>query len=196
MFSSPPSAIATFLRMAAVNFTSDSSARCGWVGQRDQRGSIDIIWNCVSALLICPWVMLHLNVPAKGEEFWPVFVCKSRYLFLAVFIPELLTVIAFGQWATAKRSVAEMKQLGHEGWSMVHAFYAEMGRLSCKLETRPFSLLQRGRYNISCRKGIASYLVLPSRFPFGFRGRLMSATRLCRKPKEQIQRVFSTSLGF
>lgn len=143
--------------MAAVNSTSDSSARRGWVGQPDQRGSIDIIWNCVSALLICLWVMLHLNVPAKGEGFWLVFVRKSRYLFLAVFIPELLTVIAIGQWAAAKRSVAEMKQLGHEGWSMVHAFYAEMGGFVLQARDTPSFpvtaqqiqyLLQKGYMNV------------------------------------------------
>lgn len=119
--------------------TSDTPARLGWFAQPDQRGSIDILWTCVSALLICLWVMLHLNVPAKDEGFWPVFIRKSRYLFLAILTPELLTVIAIGQWAAAKRSVANMQQVGRHGWTMVHAFYTEMGGcVLLAIDTPPF----------------------------------------------------------
>lgn len=46
---------------------------------------------------------------------------------LALLAPELVMLFAAGLWASAKRSVAYMAQLGVENWSMVHAFYADSG---------------------------------------------------------------------
>ena len=41
--------------------------------------------------------------------------------------PELLIGIAAGQWALAKKSVEAFKASKHEGWTLQHAFYANMG---------------------------------------------------------------------
>lgn len=71
--------------------------------------------------------MLHLNVPAKEDTFWTLFFRRMRWLVLALLAPELLMLFASGQWASAKRSVTDMKALGHQNWSMIHAFYADSG---------------------------------------------------------------------
>lgn len=99
----------------------------GWVDQPSERGTIDIIWSCVATLFVCVWVMLHLNVPAKEDGIWTLFFRRIRWLVLALLAPELLMLFASGQWASAKRSVADMRALGYEDWSMIHAFYADSG---------------------------------------------------------------------
>ena len=104
-----------------------SSGISGWVSQPEQRGSIDIIWSCLATLFVCVWVMIHLNVPAHNDSNWTLFVRRSRWLLLAILAPELVMLFASGQWASAKQSVSEMKALGFESWSMVHAFYADSG---------------------------------------------------------------------
>lgn len=98
-----------------------------WVSQPNQRGTIDIIWDCVTTLAICCWVMLHLNVPAKSDSVWSLMLRKARWLTLALLAPELVMLFACGQWASAKRSVADMQQLGQQDWTMIHAFYADSG---------------------------------------------------------------------
>jgi squalene monooxygenase len=50
-----------------------------------------------------------------------------RWAALAVCAPELLTLFAVMQWNAANISVAEMKELGEENWSVVHAFNANAG---------------------------------------------------------------------
>lgn len=45
----------------------------------------------------------------------------------ALLSPELVMLFACGQWASAQRSVADMHSLGYQNWTMVHAFYADMG---------------------------------------------------------------------
>ena len=99
----------------------------GWVDSPNQRGTIDIIWSCVTTLAICCWVMLHLNVPAKTDNLWALFLRRARWLMLALLSPELVMLFACGQWASAQRSVADMHSLGKQDWTMIHAFYADMG---------------------------------------------------------------------
>src|SRR5271156_3570535 len=99
----------------------------GWQSSPNSRGTIDILWSCASTLFICVWVMLHLNVPAESDTLWTLYLRKAKWLLLALLAPELLMLFASGQWASAKRSVTDMEQLGVANWSMVHAFYADSG---------------------------------------------------------------------
>ena len=101
--------------------------RCGWVSSPDGRGTLDIFWSCASALFICLWVMLHLNVPAEEDGQWRIFCRKSRWLLLGLLAPEVLLLSASGQWASAQRSVRDMRALGYKEWTMAHAFYADSG---------------------------------------------------------------------
>ena len=103
------------------------SEKYGCVDQPSERGTIDIIWGCLATLFVCVWVMLHLNVPAKDDSDWTLFLRRTRWLTVAVLAPELVMLFASGQWASAKRSVGEMEASGFGGWSMVHAFYADSG---------------------------------------------------------------------
>jgi squalene monooxygenase len=101
--------------------------RLGWTSAPNQRGSVDIIWGCVLVLFVCVWAVLHHNVPLKSDHYWSVFSRKLRWATLAVCAPELLTLFAIMQWNAANISVAEMKVLGEEDWTVVHAFYANGG---------------------------------------------------------------------
>ena len=101
--------------------------RFGWVSSPNVRGTLDIIWNCVSTLFLCLWSMLHLNIPAKHDTFWTKFFRKLRWLILGVLAPELPMLFAQGQWSSAKRSVGEMQALGFSEWTLQHAFYADGG---------------------------------------------------------------------
>jgi hypothetical protein len=104
-------------------------SRRGWVGSPDERGTLDIVWSCVSTLFICLWSMLHLNLPSRKDTFWNIFWRKARWLLLGILAPEVPMLFACGQWASAKRSVEEMRTLGfdEEEWSLEHAYNADSG---------------------------------------------------------------------
>jgi squalene monooxygenase len=101
--------------------------RLGWVSSPNRRGTMGIIWSCLLALFVCVWAVLHHNVPSKTDSSWRIFKRKMRWATLAVCAPELLTLFAVMQWNAANISVAEMRELGEENWSVVHAFYANAG---------------------------------------------------------------------
>lgn len=116
----------------------------GWVPQPNARGTMDIVYSCASTIFVCVWVMLHLNVPAKHDSAWTRLLRKLRWFVLALLAPELLMLFAGGQWASAKRSVDDMKALGIEGWTSVHAFYADSGGFLLHApDSKPFPVTAR-----------------------------------------------------
>ena len=112
---------------AAVMHIAEGRSRLGYVGQPDYRGTIDIIWSCLITLGICVWAMLHLNVPARTDSEFTLILRRSRWMLIAVLAPELVMLFAIGQWASAKRSLSDMRDLGHRDWTMVHGFFADSG---------------------------------------------------------------------
>ncbi|KAK5659946.1 hypothetical protein OQA88_13411 [Cercophora sp. LCS_1] len=99
----------------------------GWVSSPNTRGTVDILFENFLALFVCVWTVLHHNLQAKHEGFWTVFLRKCRWAVLAVAAPEMLTLFAIMQWNAANISVKEMRSIGVEPWTIVHAFYANAG---------------------------------------------------------------------
>ncbi|KAF2807424.1 uncharacterized protein BDZ99DRAFT_510297 [Mytilinidion resinicola] len=122
------------------------TTRRGWVSSPNERGTMDIIWSCVSTLFICLWSMLHLNVPSKKDSFWTIVWRKARWLLLGILAPEVPMLFACGQWASAKRSVNDMRKLGFSDaeWSLEHAWYADSGGFELQpLEGEPLPITAR-----------------------------------------------------
>jgi len=40
----------------------------GWVPEPEGRGTVGLLWTCLSTLFICVWASLHLNVPPRGKS--------------------------------------------------------------------------------------------------------------------------------
>ena len=112
---------------AAAVTTLPTTQLVGWVPQPNQRGTIDIISSCVTTLAICVWAMLHLNVPASSDSEWALFLRRLRWMGLGVLAPEVVILFASGQWASARRSVKDMRSLGHKDWTLTHGFFADSG---------------------------------------------------------------------
>jgi hypothetical protein len=123
-----------------LNMSSGDILTQGWQSAQNERGTIDILWSCASTLFICVWVMMHLNIPSRRDRKWTIYLRKAKWLVLGVLAPELVMLFASGQWASAKRSVRDMRHLEakrniceekqeecEDRWTMTHAFYADSG---------------------------------------------------------------------
>ncbi|KAI1272455.1 hypothetical protein F5Y07DRAFT_302241 [Xylaria sp. FL0933] len=110
-----------------VNATLPSDGRRGWVSSPDTRGTMDIIWPCLTAIALVLWTMLHLNLPASSDSEKTVALRKLRWLLLGLLAPELLMMFAFAQFTSAQQSVEDMKNLDRKHWTLVHGFYADSG---------------------------------------------------------------------
>jgi len=118
---------APFLMASTSANGTTNSGRHGWVPSPDTRGTMDIIWPCLSTLILCLFSMLHLNVPERDEGSTARLLRKLRWFLLSILAPELPMLFAFSQLSSARQSVRDMKALGIDSWTVTHGFYADSG---------------------------------------------------------------------
>ncbi|KAH8665632.1 hypothetical protein BGZ61DRAFT_366339 [Ilyonectria robusta] len=118
----------------------------GFVSSPNTRGTLDILWTCLSVLLICTWSILHLNVPMQSTPngkaqkylrsahrlFW-----KLMWMMANVIAPEW----PFGKaWAdylsvsSVEKRFEELKEEDQVHWSRTHCYFANMGGIAIKFE--------------------------------------------------------------
>jgi hypothetical protein len=115
--------------------------RYGWVPTPSTRGTMDIIWPCLSAIALLLWSMLHLNVPSSSDSERTIALRKVRWLLVGLLAPELTMMFAFAQLTSAQRSVKDMKALGKSSWSLTHGFYADSGGFQLHTrDSKPFPI--------------------------------------------------------
>ncbi|OCK94430.1 uncharacterized protein K441DRAFT_721108 [Cenococcum geophilum 1.58] len=121
--------------------------RLSWQSSPNQRGTLDIVWSCVSASSLYLWTMLHLNVPTRTDTYMVIFWRKLRWLTLG--------------YASAKQSVDNFRASGctKEEWTIYHAFYADSGGFVLQpSHSQPFPLTARQLHYLVQRK----YVQLPN----------------------------------
>lgn len=99
----------------------------GWTSSPNGRGTSDILSNSCLTLILCTWTVLCLNVYPPSYGRWKSAFRKSLMAGFTFFGPEFVFQLALGQWCSADRSVKKFRESGYQGWSMKHAFFADMG---------------------------------------------------------------------
>lgn len=100
----------------------------GWEPTPSSRGTLSIIYSCATVLVTATWSLLHLNVPGENDSLVQSSFRKARWGIFAIFAPDLLILVAASQWASARDSVKQMRELNDDNsWTSVHAFYANSG---------------------------------------------------------------------
>ena len=162
---------ATNTTLAGSNNTQDANIRQGWTPPPDGRGTLNILWSCISTMVLCSWSILCMNIPGPQESKYEVLWRKLSLTALGVLCPEVVFTLAVGQWLSARRSVKDFKATDliigsakagdtKERWTMKEAFFADMGGFI--LHTRdqlPFPLDAKQLHYLVSRR----YLKLPDR---------------------------------
>ncbi|ESK86171.1 hypothetical protein Moror_10965 [Moniliophthora roreri MCA 2997] len=84
----------------------------------------DILWSCLSVVLICTWVAIHPNIPHVETHPAVVVYQNLELMVIALLAPELIILWAMRQWISA-RDIA--KEFGKYGWGKTHGFFLLMG---------------------------------------------------------------------
>ena len=126
-----------------------STDRVGWVSTPPGRSTMNIVWSCVSILLVCTYKCLHFNIPSFEEKgagwytlvlkgwsiyYWPKWLLIRSYLrklgwMLGVALaPEVGVGLAVMEYFQACKDLEEVKGRWPDlEIDLVHAFYARMG---------------------------------------------------------------------
>lgn len=126
------------------NFTSDLASH-GWVSEPNGRGTWNILSTCVLTIVLCCWTSMCPNIPAPQNGTFTQLRDQLHLALMGVLGPEFLLMVTLGEWSSARASVKvrcsigttfiifhscfqqEFRRLGHDDWTMMHGFYADMG---------------------------------------------------------------------
>ncbi|KAM6501423.1 hypothetical protein JOM56_004437 [Amanita muscaria] len=114
---------------AALSTATSSSTTCDDIN--NCRTVSSIVYNCLSTMLLCTWVALHLNVPIDPwEADWKILMTRISWMLLALVAPEVVLFRAFRQWVGGCGQMElKLKADPTCDWTETHAMLARMGGL-------------------------------------------------------------------
>lgn len=94
-----------------------------WTASPRGRGSIDILWSCLSTLALCVWTAVHPNVPLVYRL--RRAVCHRLGLMaLAIIFPEIIISEALNQLLLARRLMIDVNQANRYTVLLIHSLFA------------------------------------------------------------------------
>lgn len=110
-----------------------------FVGAPNVRSTLDIVWTCISVLILSSWSILHLNVPEQFEpqtkwQAWRLDAArlgkKIQWVLIILVVPEMIVAHAIMALRSAYLNTAWLRRYAEQDgvpWSRVHTFFADMG---------------------------------------------------------------------
>lgn len=138
--------------MAPASNIPPPEGNAGWTQPPSARGTLDIIWSCLSTVFICCWLVVHLDVPSPQTSHWHRLRDRLLCLGFAALAPELILAVAIKDFLDAKACIKQLRsnlKAGPIDWSMVHGFYICMGGFCIRLRKDRFSEATDGWLNPS-----------------------------------------------
>ena len=124
----------------AIQNLTDSTLVRGFVTADCGRGTIDILWSCLTAIFLSIWTVIHLPVPCFDIERPDNFrrkVVRSRVgtSLAALLVPEAVLAIALGEITGAYGTSIKMQKLSINA-NLTHGFFVQMGGFCLRAPTR------------------------------------------------------------
>lgn len=96
------------------------------------RGTVGIIWNCLTTILLCTWTVLH------SDSVGVTTLQKLGEFALVLVVPESLAGAALHDFFHALRHRNEIRKQGSgwEKWTIKQSFLARMGGLDAGFDAR------------------------------------------------------------
>ena len=100
-----------------------AQALVGWVLESPGRGSLGLIFSCLSTIFLCTWVVIHPRVYKRPS----LHRLHKFTLFLkTILAPEFIAVEGLQEWTQARKMVKNCAGLTGGCLKLVHAFYVGM----------------------------------------------------------------------
>ena len=93
-----------------------------------KRTQYEIVWNCLTTIIICTWVSIHPNIPPQHKGHLGVFWRRIKLMLWSLIVPELILGWAFRQWLAAREIEKEYK-------GAIHIFFV---RYQILIKPRPW----------------------------------------------------------
>lgn len=113
------------------------------------RSTLDIAWSSLATIIACTFTVLHLNVPEQRDGrdpgwkgsvkwWWRGIEPTLRWTVVTIVAPEWYAMTAIDGYLDARRTrgALRLSLKGRQpsgGWSLIHAFYINMGGYAVRL---------------------------------------------------------------
>lgn len=81
-----------------------------WTLKPDDRGPWDIVWTCLLTIFLCCWTSICVNCQCSADSYWDRFRDKLDLAVFTIIGPDIVLLLAVGQWESARRSVKVILQ--------------------------------------------------------------------------------------
>ncbi|KAH6868511.1 hypothetical protein BKA58DRAFT_387032 [Alternaria rosae] len=82
----------------------------GWHKGPAERGTVTILWSCLTTVFACTWTVLHLNVPYVSDRTSTKFWRKTKWMAVTVIFPEFIFAKAVCELQMAIEDLHKLKQ--------------------------------------------------------------------------------------
>ncbi|KAN0070916.1 hypothetical protein V8E54_011081 [Elaphomyces granulatus] len=106
-----------------------SGEKVGFVAEPDcGRGTVGIIWSCLTTIVLCTYTVQHLNVPSKPKSNGEQLLRKLGHVLFNLMIPELSAVFALEEFVWSWKHSKRVRDIrGWEGWSLKQSHLLHLG---------------------------------------------------------------------
>ena len=109
---------------------SESQEFQGWTPQPNSKsGTASVIWQCLTTIGLCTYVVVHVNIPAVPLGKVATFLRKVLVVLIGVVFPEVWAWGAVSQLIEARKLVKEAKRLNHSV-TLKQAFFIYSGGIA------------------------------------------------------------------
>jgi len=106
-----------------VNVTAQDRHLVGWTSAPNGRGTLSLLWSCLSTTFLCTWVVIHPRIHIRRLH----RTLHNIVLALkTVIAPECIAAESVQEWLQARRIVRQCAQSINGDFKIVHAFYLGM----------------------------------------------------------------------
>lgn len=122
--------------MNATN-SSEATIAVGWVNNSDDRGTLNILADCLLTIFLCIWVSVYPNCPAPRDTLRTNLLDKLHLASVGILGPDFLFTIATGQLGSAKKSAKVSSLMPRKYiaccYNLLHADLMQTNSLVCQL---------------------------------------------------------------
>ncbi|KAE9369080.1 hypothetical protein N431DRAFT_469014 [Stipitochalara longipes BDJ] len=108
-----------------------------YVSGPNTRGTMSILWNCLSIIFLCTWSIQHLNVPAMRPQtnstrqkiWWAILDSRTKikWMIFTILVPEYIVGKALNEMVAVNTRISRGPGFGGDRWDKVTMYMANMG---------------------------------------------------------------------
>lgn len=151
------------------------TSRTTFVASPNARGTLSILWNCLSIIILCTWNIQHLSIPAcrpyhdkYGKKhgwvrrtWWAIVDMRTglSWMVLTVLVPEYIMGRALSERLAAVSSLQSLRSRFGDEMEMVHAYIMNMGGYYLDCSDVGFTGVDISKVNPSRTSGLGTTAV-------------------------------------